>query len=95
MLEPFGPKYHERGAGTRGDGNGCAHCGKPVKEPWRWFVEVIDGGAAYVRRDHDPKALERARCDASSYMGCYPVGPECRKVLVADGVAVEKWGLER
>jgi hypothetical protein len=92
MLQPFGAKYHDRDDQRHGE-EGCAHCGKPVRKPWRWFIEVIDGGA-YVRRDHDPKMLERARCDWASYMGCFPVGPECRKVLEADGVAVEKWGLD-
>jgi hypothetical protein len=88
MLTPFAGTYHQRACHP--GRNSCVHCGRTVREPWRWFVEVIHGGA-YVRRNNDPEMVAAARCDEASYMGCYPVGPECRKILEADGVKVERW----
>jgi hypothetical protein len=89
MLKPFGMAYRNRRGHEKG--SACAHCGRSVREPWTWYVEVIHGGASYVRSDLDLAELEAARADQASYMGCYPVGPECRKALQLDGVAVGKW----
>jgi hypothetical protein len=87
MLRPFSGEYAVRTrGGVRGDE--CVHCGRPVKEPFRRMVEVLDGGGRYARTGDDPADLERRRADQASYMGLFPVGPECRKVLEADGVAI-------
>ena len=72
------------------DGSVCAHCGKTVKKPARWMIECVRGGGTYVREDDDPQQLAAFRDDQASYMGFFPVGPNCRKTLQADGVIVSR-----
>ena len=89
MLKAFSAEYWKRAEKAQ-DCSCCAHCGRPVKKPARWMVECVDGGGTYVREDDDPVRLAAARADQASYMGWWPVGPECRKVLQADGVVVSR-----
>jgi hypothetical protein len=52
----------------------CAVCGRPLGWQVRWAVHVIDGGALVLHPED-----ERRYIPDSGDMGCYMIGPECRK----------------
>ncbi len=83
--KPFGYEYQERARRCPANATPCARCGKPCRDPWRFAVTVVDGGAAYGTREspEDP-----------GHMGCFPVGPDCARVLRRAGVEVLDWAAE-
>lgn len=90
MIRPFsGPRYHENQSRT-GDRLPCAYCGKAVKPRGgkMYMAEVFDGGARFARVGDEPKSLASERSNDPGYMGYFPVGPDCRKRLAADGVKI-------
>jgi hypothetical protein len=83
MIAPFSdPSYERNQARVPGGRPGCVLCGRDVKEPVRFMVEIVDGGR-FVQADDNVEAL---RADWASYIGWFPVGPECVKKLRANGV---------
>lgn len=84
-FRPFGhDDYTRNSERVRGQDIPCAWCGRAVKVgpdgDLRHTVVVIDGGANFGTLDSDTTD--------PGYMGGHPVGPNCKKLLSAAGVAV-------
>jgi hypothetical protein len=92
-TSPFGgPRYSENEERkSRPNSTPCAWCGLPINEGReQYFVEVFDGGSRWARTTDDPETNEAARADSASYMGFFPVGAACKRVLQADDVVIRK-----
>jgi len=75
LPAPFsGPRYAENVA-RHGKAQHCVICGQPVKQPEhaRW-LNVADGGRVFVS---ELEAAQLAAANDASFMGGYPIGPEC------------------
>lgn len=90
-LKPYaGENYTKNSSRVRGDAQPCAHCGKAIKrENIRYTVEIYDGGATYARESTSGRLCDEKF--AAGYLGYIPVGPECKRILEADGIPVLDW----
>ncbi len=85
---PFDGPGYARNSHRGGNPNTtpCAHCGRPVNDPWGHAVRVVQGGARYATA-----AENELPVSDPGDMGCFPVGPDCAKTLTAAGVHVFDW----
>lgn len=55
----------------------CVRCGKAVKNE-KFYIECVDGGLEAIPNN------EQADTDDGGYMGCFPIGSECKKHIPAE-----------
>lgn len=61
------------------EGDPCVVCGKSVKQPWRYWVHLVNGGDILHPDDEERFWKEATQDDLAGEMGIHAIGPDCAK----------------
>lgn len=89
-FDMWGDKYRARTMnGLNDTGNRCVLCGRKTADTAKTMgIVVIGGGGALV---HVEDAATEEANDPGGWMGWFPVGNECIKVVPAEFRAANPW----